>query len=290
MILQNLDTTPSLFRARAPVRLQVRRWRRRGAPPAARGPSAPPSAGSRLATRGVPEIASVLTGRLWLLQSLCSRASILPASSACRQCYYSCAVRMRAGPSRAGLGLRIPSTMWQQHHAGTRPAPRLQRLHRGAGSGQAIATAGQKRLVVVLDMDECLIHSTNFSDNASGYRQSEDRPDAVKQAVETFMLEMGDGVTCTVHKRPGLHDFLAAWYETSSLAHSVRSPGLRAVCASFAHASHVSRNVPHVRTVPRSSTRTCLLLVPNPTRHRCWTSSIRMIRCKGDATASTVGK
>jgi hypothetical protein len=63
----------------------------------------------------------------------------------------------------------------------------------------------------VLDMDECLIHSTDFSDDASGYRQSEARPDSVKQSVETFVLEMGDGVSCTVHKRPGLPEFLEAW-------------------------------------------------------------------------------
>lgn len=79
-----------------------------------------------------------------------------------------------------------------------------------------MVASGHKRLTVVLDMDECLIHSTDFSDDASGYRQSEARPDDVKRAVETFVLEMGDGVTCTVHKRPGLLEFLSAWCEAHS--------------------------------------------------------------------------
>ena len=90
----------------------------------------------------------------------------------------------------------------------------------------AEATSGESsRLMVVLDMDECLIHSTDFSDDATGYRQTEDRPDAVKKAVETFVLEMDGGVTCTVHKRPGLLEFLSAWYgdspsrETSQALH-----------------------------------------------------------------------
>jgi CTD small phosphatase-like protein 2 len=74
--------------------------------------------------------------------------------------------------------------------------------------------ATKRKLTVVLDMDECLIHSSNFSDRAasSSARQAEFRPDNVggDGAVETFLLDMGDGVTCTVHKRPGLEAFLQA--------------------------------------------------------------------------------
>jgi hypothetical protein len=68
------------------------------------------------------------------------------------------------------------------------------------------------RLTVVLDMDECLIHTTDFSDDASsgGYRQHEaSRDKAEASDVETFQLRMADGVTATVHKRPGLDGFLA---------------------------------------------------------------------------------
>lgn len=75
----------------------------------------------------------------------------------------------------------------------------------------AAASLAAPRLTVVLDMDECIIHTTDFSDDASGYRQTEaSRDEAVKREVATFQLKMGDGVTATVHKRPGLEDFLTA--------------------------------------------------------------------------------
>jgi hypothetical protein len=156
-----------------------------------------------------------------------------------------------AGASHAGsLGLRVlpgnamPAMTWQQH-AGTRVAPRLQRLLRTATTVQTVTTAGQKKLTVVLDMDECLIHSTDFSDNAGGYRQSEERPDAVKQTVETFVLEMADGVTCMVHKRPGLLDFLKAWYATNPPAGCSRA---RTSCvASGSISLCLPRHVQHVR-------------------------------------------
>ena len=47
---------------------------------------------------------------------------------------------------------------------------------------------------------------------ANDSRQAEQRPDSVGGAreVERFVLGMGDGVTCTVHKRPGLEEFLRA--------------------------------------------------------------------------------
>ena len=121
---------------------------------------------------------------------------------------------MRTGPSHGSLALRVPS-MWHHHHHTARRVA-CQRLHRAAAGVQTMVASGQQRLTVVLDMDECLIHSTDFSDDASGYRQSEARPDDVKRAVETFVLEMGDGVTCTVHKRPGLLEFLSAWCEALS--------------------------------------------------------------------------
>ena len=41
-------------------------------------------------------------------------------------------------------------------------------------------TTVERPLIVVLDMDECLLHSTNFADDTSGLRQDEDsRPDLV---------------------------------------------------------------------------------------------------------------
>ena len=99
------------------------------------------------------------------------------------------------------------------HHVA--PQPRFLWAPRAHMTSAAAACSGG-RLIVVLDMDECLIHSTNFSDEtaATDSRQAELRPEPVDrlstEEVQTFLLNMGDGVTCTVHKRPGLDDFLRA--------------------------------------------------------------------------------
>ena len=59
------------------------------------------------------------------------------------------------------------------------------------------------RLKVVLDIDECLVHSIFDEDNE--YRQQEDRPDLAgdekPKTVEQFKLVMHDGATCMVNKR-----------------------------------------------------------------------------------------
>ena len=60
-----------------------------------------------------------------------------------------------------------------------------------------------RKLKVVLDIDECLVHSIFDGDNE--YRQQEDRPDLAGQdkpkTVEQFQLVMHDGATCMVNKR-----------------------------------------------------------------------------------------
>ena len=84
----------------------------------------------------------------------------------------------------------------------SRQSPRSLPLRlRAAGAGRcgaaaphsttaAGSSASASRLTVVLDMDECLIHTTDFSDDASGYRQHEaSRDEAVQKAVETFQLK-----------------------------------------------------------------------------------------------------
>eukprot|EP00656_Telonema_subtile_P051936 TRINITY_DN7102_c0_g1_i4.p1 TRINITY_DN7102_c0_g1~~TRINITY_DN7102_c0_g1_i4.p1 ORF type:complete len:191 (-),score=13.18 TRINITY_DN7102_c0_g1_i4:456-1028(-) len=70
-----------------------------------------------------------------------------------------------------------------------------------------------ERLIVVLDMDECLIHSTDFSmEPEDGFRQTENRPDQVREAptADQFKLVMADGASCMVLKRPGVDQFLEA--------------------------------------------------------------------------------
>jgi len=66
-------------------------------------------------------------------------------------------------------------------------------------------------------MDECLVHSSDFSDTSDDdYRQAEACRDGAKvidvsvDEPGTFRLNIDGGVTCLVHKRPGLEAFLAA--------------------------------------------------------------------------------
>jgi len=63
-------------------------------------------------------------------------------------------------------------------------------------------------LCVILDMDECLIHS-QFP-GGSEYRQLEERPQAAEGGVDNFSLELPDGDLVHVNKRPGLDEFLRA--------------------------------------------------------------------------------
>eukprot|EP00752_Nemacystus_decipiens_P016416 g14673.t1 len=67
------------------------------------------------------------------------------------------------------------------------------------------------RMTVVLDMDECLLHSKFHGPGAASeaYRQLEERPDAVNE-VNSFWVALDDGDTAQVNKRPGLDPFLEA--------------------------------------------------------------------------------
>ncbi len=68
----------------------------------------------------------------------------------------------------------------------------------------------QSKLWVVLDVDECLIHS-NFCTVGAGkrYRQMEARPDKLSQ-VNTIFVDTEDGEAILVNQRPGLIRFLEA--------------------------------------------------------------------------------
>lgn len=63
-----------------------------------------------------------------------------------------------------------------------------------------------ERLALVLDMDECLVHSKFQSENQ--YRQQEYRPSNQQEFVDSFEIEMDDGDRAVVNKRPGLDTFL----------------------------------------------------------------------------------
>ena len=68
---------------------------------------------------------------------------------------------------------------------------------------------------MVLDMDECMIHSSGFSDEATAQQVAAGQVEAVglgsapvAKTIESFKLRFNDGVSCTVYKRPGLDAFL----------------------------------------------------------------------------------
>lgn len=66
--------------------------------------------------------------------------------------------------------------------------------------------APSERIALVLDMDECLVHS-KFQ-NEVEYRQSEYRPEQLNEYSDSFEIVMDDGERAVVNKRPGLDRFL----------------------------------------------------------------------------------
>ena len=84
-------------------------------------------------------------------------------------------------------------------------------------------------LVVVLDLDECLIHSQFLNSGPEIYRQDEERPQSlafnsqeeadsvISSACESFRISLPDGDLVHVNKRPHLDSFLkeiTSRYET----------------------------------------------------------------------------
>jgi len=68
--------------------------------------------------------------------------------------------------------------------------------------------ANDERIALVLDMDECLVHS-KFHNEMVECRQAEYRPEQLEEDyVDTFEIEMDDGERAIVYKRPGLDSFL----------------------------------------------------------------------------------
>jgi RNA polymerase II subunit A small phosphatase-like protein len=63
------------------------------------------------------------------------------------------------------------------------------------------------RVVVVLDLDECLVHSVM---DDSEYRQVEERKQVrlSVQGISTAKLRCQDGVEFHMHQRPGVNEFL----------------------------------------------------------------------------------
>jgi Dullard-like phosphatase family protein len=65
-------------------------------------------------------------------------------------------------------------------------------------------------LVVVLDMDECLIHSQFLQGPGARYTHQVQRAGSLgHSSVEVFSIRLPDGEQVLVHERPHLHEFLA---------------------------------------------------------------------------------
>ncbi|KAL4169399.1 hypothetical protein KRP22_010319 [Phytophthora ramorum] len=75
-----------------------------------------------------------------------------------------------------------------------------------AAKKRSSSRAPCERLALVLDMDECLVHS-KFQ-NEVEYRQSEFRPEQLEDFADSFEIVMDDGERAVVNKRPGLDRFL----------------------------------------------------------------------------------
>jgi CTD small phosphatase-like protein 2 len=130
-----------------------------------------------------------------------------------------------------GLGFKTPAPALTLYPSNTQPEERAQQcapvddrfvgfarqliisrqldppVYRGISDKPAIPPE-RPRLKVVLDIDECLVHSVFPDDNE--YRQKEFRPQlhGTKSRCESFEMQMDDGQSCIVNKRPGLDEFL----------------------------------------------------------------------------------
>ena len=94
--------------------------------------------------------------------------------------------------------------MQEQQQAGARVSP--------DNSPKVPSPKQRERLAVVLDMDECMLHTTSFSEgDTQRYRQEEDRPNLTnrnKNQPLTVTFRMFDGCRGTANLRPHLHWFL----------------------------------------------------------------------------------
>ena len=113
--------------------------------------------------------------------------------------------------ARANTSLRTPRTCRPSSSAFRRHGARLSSSSFETASGASKRTASRfPKLKVVLDIDECLVHSM-FGDEAEA-RQYEYRPDRVERCNQ-FELRMEDNVSVRVNRRPGLDEFLKIAFE-----------------------------------------------------------------------------
>ena len=104
------------------------------------------------------------------------------------------------------LAFHINDLKTQKPFSSTLRKPSLELLNNGV---QPIRDY-ESDLVVVLDMDECLIHSQFLQGPGAKYAHQVKRNGALGEStVDTFNVTLPDGELVRVHERPHLHDFLA---------------------------------------------------------------------------------
>lgn len=144
----------------------------------------------------------------------------------------SAGVKKVRGPAPLNLGRTTatpsPSTVVAAPGGGAGP--------RGVASdtGQAGARAGApslKPLIVVLDLDETLVHSTFHGAGATMYRQVERRKQHIRRQCESFRLVLSDGDVVTVNKRPQVDAFLQALHDDPRLEPHVFTAALDSYAA-----------------------------------------------------------
>eukprot|EP00929_Paragymnodinium_shiwhaense_P046267 TRINITY_DN23554_c0_g1_i1.p1 TRINITY_DN23554_c0_g1~~TRINITY_DN23554_c0_g1_i1.p1 ORF type:complete len:314 (-),score=53.71 TRINITY_DN23554_c0_g1_i1:109-1050(-) len=122
----------------------------------------------------------------------------------------------RARPG--GEGIFLPSSGPCRYHASASSSSSSSSSQQRSSQEKRVfcASAGAAvPLLVALDLDECLVHSTDFSYGdaaAAGAHQFQgsSAAEATVDGVEKFKLSMVGGASCTVLKRKGLDEFIRA--------------------------------------------------------------------------------
>jgi Dullard-like phosphatase family protein len=99
----------------------------------------------------------------------------------------------------------------QQNFTTTIPQQQQQQSRFRNGTAIKPPRKYESDLVVVLDMDECLIHSQFLQGPGAKFAHQVRRANGTalgECAVDTFDIELPDGELVKVHERPFLHDFL----------------------------------------------------------------------------------
>ena len=147
------------------------------------------------------------------LRTSSSESSSLPSVSKARAASVQAKKPIRGNTPPSSISSQITSASSSSSANSGYVSARLIAARNAASRRPAVpqqSSADKGKLTVVLDLDECLIHSRLSSDQES-FRQEEDRK-ANSQACDEFVFQLDDGEIVRVNKRPGLDKFLESIY------------------------------------------------------------------------------